>query len=585
MGEQFYNFMFPFRYDFVDTSKQVSSLPSSQFSVKKDNNGNFILPNTSTVQQNISTYLKNHQSDIVPFSEKFSNSTFGKNFGNWENGLNLVNTAFTGIFGEKSEYDGSEGHITKSLDSAYDTAQNLAGKLGPYGKIVSLGMSAIKLVGNTLNKLGGGTDGMTAQDAILGSSFLAPVGAINGFFGSKTDSITKDEDLFADVGSSFGGTGNLVDDALTKANKKYGLLSGGARHKANSQIREAKRQQDLMGIIGDYNSDRRLISQSTSAINHNNYMLNMQGGYDQSAIRVGKKGLKISPKKAREITRKKKIQEEVAGFQKGGKTLDLFQVYLNTLPENQRDTTNYRVKDYWKFNGKPKDFEEALSKGMFIKDKKGFYHANSISENPETGEIEYMKASDHPTRYMESDWYEKGLVYNDDGTTTQLKPGVDGYDNWKDFVSNYELIKSEPYWKYVRRTSKTPEFKDGGSIIELTSFIELISPDDIPEFKDGGSINVIPGGALHARKHNMDMEGITKKGIPVVSNDGEQQAEVEREEIIYRLSVTQELERLCKIYYNEKTSKKEKDEVALQAGKLIVLETLHNTIDNTGNLL
>jgi hypothetical protein len=41
--------------------------------------------------------------------------------------------------------------------------------------------------------------------------------------------------------------------------------------------------------------------------------------------------------------------------------------------------------------------------------------------------------------------------------------------------------------------------------------------------KQGGQMNVIPEGALHARKNNMDLakEGeITHKGIPVVDNDG-----------------------------------------------------------------
>lgn len=417
--------------------------------------------------------------------------------------------------------------------------------------------------------------------------------AVGHLGGEKARTFTADTELLSEIGSSFGSSVNKIMKAQSLSGKKFSMWNKGGLHGANNQMNEADRQQKLMEIIGDYNSDRRFISQSTSAINHNRYALDMQGGLDQSAIRVGKKGLKISPKKAREITRRNKIKkiqdevraEEVAGFQEGGKTPDPFQVYLSTLPKNQKDSTNYRVRDYWEFNGKPKNFEEALSKGMFTKDKKGFYHASSVAENPETGEIEYMKTNNHPTRYMESDWYEKGLIYNDDGSATQLNPGMDGYENWKNFVSNYELIKSEPYWKYVKRTSKTPEFKEGGSIIELTSFIEPISPDDIPEFKEGGSINVIPEGALHARKHNMDMEGITKKGIPVVSNDGEQQAEVEREEIIFRLEVTQKLEELQKKFYNEEISKKEKDELALEAGKLLAYEILHNTQDNTNNLL
>jgi hypothetical protein len=55
-------------------------------------------------------------------------------------------------------------------------------------------------------------------------------------------------------------------------------------------------------------------------------------------------------------------------------------------------------------------------------------------------------------------------------------------------------------------------------------------------FKQGGQMSVIPEGALHARKNNMDGAGedFTAKGIPVVDNQGEQQAEIECNEIIFR---------------------------------------------------
>lgn len=59
------------------------------------------------------------------------------------------------------------------------------------------------------------------------------------------------------------------------------------------------------------------------------------------------------------------------------------------------------------------------------------------------------------------------------------------------------------------------EFKDGGTLDAQPTYIELVN--EVDEFQQGGSINVIPDGALHARKHNMDIEGITHKGIPVVS--------------------------------------------------------------------
>ena len=77
-------------------------------------------------------------------------------------------------------------------------------------------------------------------------------------------------------------------------------------------------------------------------------------------------------------------------------------------------------------------------------------------------------------------------------------------------------------------------------------------------------------------------ENLTKKGIPVVDNNGEQQAEIERNEIIFSLEVTKQLEDLHKRYQGYTNTQKEKDELAIEAGKLLVYEILHNTEDRTG---
>ena len=95
--------------------------------------------------------------------------------------------------------------------------------------------------------------------------------------------------------------------------------------------------------------------------------------------------------------------------------------------------------------------------------------------------------------------------------------------------------------------------------------------------------NIIPEGALHAHKHHMEnADNLTKKGIPVIDNEGEQQAEIERNEIIFTLEVTKKLEELYSKYYDSEYSQKEKDEVAIEAGKLLVEEILFNTEDRTG---
>ena len=101
--------------------------------------------------------------------------------------------------------------------------------------------------------------------------------------------------------------------------------------------------------------------------------------------------------------------------------------------------------------------------------------------------------------------------------------------------------------------------------------------------KQGGQMNVIPEGALHARKNNMEGAGedFTAKGIPVVDNNGEQQAEIETNELILRKKVTEQVEELYK-KYNEEESQQKKDSIAIEMGKIITREITKNTDDKTG---
>ena len=120
---------------------------------------------------------------------------------------------------------------------------------------------------------------------------------------------------------------------------------------------------------------------------------------------------------------------------------------------------------------------------------------------------------------------------------------------------------------------------------------EVIPPVGIDFFKEGGSFNVIPDGALHKNKHHLSdidekFEDVTEKGIPVITEEegGEitQHAEVEINEIIFRLEVTKQLEKLMEVNRHYTNSQKEKDNAAIEAGKLLVEEILNNTHDNTG---
>lgn len=113
---------------------------------------------------------------------------------------------------------------------------------------------------------------------------------------------------------------------------------------------------------------------------------------------------------------------------------------------------------------------------------------------------------------------------------------------------------------------------------------------EIEAFKEGGKMNVIPEGALHARKHDLPeeiAEQVTKKGIPVVTEEEggklTQHAEIERDEIIFHKEATNTIEDYFK-KYNEAKTTKEKDKIALECGKYLTSEILTNTDDRTGLL-
>ena len=476
---------------------------------------------------------------------------------------------------QKSEYYGTKGDVTQTLDTVYDGISDAAMAFGPVGSIIGGTMKAGSVLNKGLNAIGGGTDGMTNIDSILGSSFLGltPLGLINGFGGSKADTITKDKDAFSQVGASYTGTNKLIDDALKKSGKKYGLFSQNARNKANDEIQNAKIQQQYITDIANDSMNRFNIRNSMSAINGNRRNYNLQGGYQQ--VPVGRNGFSLQDLyRGRRVARTLKYQKGSSISTPKELTDDeKYQIFYESLPKNLQDTTDYRMKDYWKYNGKPKDFQTGVFNGLFTKYEDG-YHAYSVAENPDTGEIEFMKSDKHPSLQKELDWYNS--------------------DEAEDFRNKYKLIKSSPYYKYVPRTtplqtttqndSQTTLHKEGGTF--TTTLLEIQFPVISDIFREGGKFNIIPEGSLHARKHNMDVEGITNKGIPVVSeSDGgnvEQQAEIEREELILRLDITKKIEELYKKYNNDSTQK-EKDEIAIQAGKLLTKEILYNTKDNTNN--
>ena len=133
----------------------------------------------------------------------------------------------------------------------------------------------------------------------------------------------------------------------------------------------------------------------------------------------------------------------------------------------------------------------------------------------------------------------------------------------------------------------------------MTKLEQLLQYASTPKHKNGGQLknieiaeepSVIPEGALHAHKHNLDLDGITKKGIPVIQNvndevttlaeiqqEGEelqQSAEIEREEIIFSKELTDFIEEKRKEWHETGSN-----EILEEVGKRVTKEILFNTDD------
>lgn len=316
---------------------------------------------------------------------------------------------------QKREYSGDKGNLTKGLDNTYNTLSDVVSIIPGFGTTASLIMKGGSLAGKYINKWGGGTDGMTSTDAILGSSFLnlTPLGLVNGFGGKKTNTFNYNTREDQQDRNYISGSYNMqkLEDAQHKSGKKYGLFSSGARREANSLIGTANNQAHLLREISQKSQFQNTFGNAMQNINTVDYQKKLQG-YQPNYMHIGKNGMKIE-----------KQEEEFI------------------IPD--------------------------------------------ISE---------------------------------------FKP----------------IIATE---------------------------------EQLQKFKEGGSFNIIPDGALHARKNNMELDGITKKGIPVVDKDGNQQAEIEKNEIIFRKEVTTAI---------EEAIKDGSDKKAIEIGKLLVKEIFKNTKDNTG---
>lgn len=247
--------------------------------------------------------------------------------------------------------------LTTGLNQGYDAAANMISSVPGVGTLVGGAMKIGGMLSDGLTALGVGTDQMTTTDKILDSKFmkLTPMGLVNAFGAKKADTIYKDNETWEQQGSAYGGSMAKVDDALTKSGKKYGAFSGKARRKANAQIAEAKRQQNLVSDINQEAQDAFAAS-NYSGIGLRNELA-LSGGYRNMA--VGRNGMKILDAEsqwAREVLTKAKIrpkeklEEQSPKFAEGGK--------VNVIPDGALHAHKHHLEDI------SPEYEQVTSKGI-----------------------------------------------------------------------------------------------------------------------------------------------------------------------------------------------------------------------------
>lgn len=289
---------------------------------------------------------------LNPSGGRSRNGIFSKsNIGSTVNVVSQVADVVRSFMPENNAYQGPKGSITRGIDNAYDAAANMAMQINP---VIGGTMKVGGLVSDGINAITGGTDGMTTQDSIFSSTLgnLTGLGIINSAFGKRANTINKDNETWEQQGSAYGGSLAKVDDALTKSGKKYGLFSNRARKKANAQISEAKRQQNLVADINKEAQDAFAASNYSGIGLRNQIALN--GGYRNMAI--GRNGIKILDKElqwANSILNKTKAS--VPEFKSGGK--------VNVIPEGALHKNKHHLEDV------NPEFKDVTNKGIPVVSK------------------------------------------------------------------------------------------------------------------------------------------------------------------------------------------------------------------------
>lgn len=467
----------------------------------------------------------------------------------------------------------------------------------------SSGVDSAFQVGDQVANMLPGKAGLIAKGAMLGLK------AINSIGGKKTIDFSVNQEAIAPVAGSYGGSSALFEDAASKAGQKYGLFSSSKRRKANALIREARRQQDIVQGIASENEDLQAMVDDMDYLDYQN---EMNGGVDYRFLRAAKKGMKL--KTLNRINNLNFDTNKTKKFKQGGTapivwTPEIIPVQTLWTPEiieihQEGGTLNKELTDrtieeliayakeqnprfiqrmseplrYVKVNSKDKEGKDMWSHSTHLMTNRGNKVFPLVQEDPK-GQLFIIDDEDKAL-----DWATlNNNVLTFDTEEEALKFQNNYKQGWPDFFNaspldinpeaEYEEYEPHKYKLLDLYSSVKEQFKEGGKFKEETEELK----------EETSQKNVIPEGALHKNKHHIEhTEGLTQKGIPVIDNDGDQQAEIECDELILNLNNTKFIEERYRKFYSDDLTQKEKDQLAIEVGELLVQEILHNTDDFTG---
>lgn len=389
----------------------------------------------------------------------------------------------TALIGDKSEYSGDKGGITKGLDTAYDVIETGMAAVPVFGQVVSLGMAANKLLNTGMNKwTGSGTDGMTTADAILGSNFLGPLGWANGWGGQRAMKLNNNNWLYNNqvnsILNNYGSVQKTLQDANKYQGKKFGLVSNSARHKADKAIQAANDYRNKAFRMYNQNQIDFTRGYDMNGINNLQYLNDING--NNRLLSYGKLGMKLEKAKqivfkSKQIKSKQSESKQIPVNKEGG-ILDNF----NPKSADWKPTIN---KDIFKFqNGgsmnvipegalharkNNMDVEHITKKGIPVVDNDGHQQAeiekNEIIFRKEvTDKIEqYAKDGSDEAAIKCGKLLAKEIVENTDdrtGLTSEIIQKAQKGGTLKPFIQkgfNKDSIKSyNDLIKYMESTGR-----------------------------------------------------------------------------------------------------------------------------------